>query len=677
MVSFFICKLWPDFEKQQVANYNYTIKLWYFTLFMKKNIPENINYKTKTLIHLFELSADAYPDNPLFWEKSKDKYESTSYLEMKEYIYKFSCGLIQLGIFPGDKVALLAPGIRSWVISELGVLYSGAVNVPLSIKLESSEIFFRLKHSGAKMLITSKQSYLAIKDIISKLPELEKIVLIDSEDEKTEFEISLSKLYQIGEQYLKNNAKDFEKKFREIKENDPAIISYTSGTTADPKGIILSHKNLVTNCEQSLRMFYLRPTDKTLLILPLDHSFAHTTGMYVFIVSGASLASVQQGKTPNETLRNLQNNIREIKPDMLLSVPTLAKNLKKNIVNGIKKKGSNTERLFTWGLYFANKYIDNGWNRGRGYRILYKPIYKLFDIILFSKIRENFGGNLKWFVGGGALLDIELQKFFFAIGIPMYQGYGLSEAAPVISGNTVQDHKMGSSGKIVPNLEVKIVSENGNELPPGEKGEIVVRGDNVMLGYYRNQKATEESLKDGWLFTGDLGYFDEDGFLYVLGRFKSLLIADDGEKFSPEGIEENLVEKSKYINQVMVYNNQNKYTTALIFPDKLAIDTFLTKKGLDRNSKEGQNAAIELVQNQINEFKKGKHFEANIPVRWLPSTFSIIEEGFSEENHFLNSTLKMVRGKITEFYLDRIEFMYTTEGKDIFNHRNLEVVQNL
>ena len=644
---------------------------------MIKNTSGNIKYTTKTLIHLFELSADVYPDNPMFWEKSKDKYESTSYSEMKELVYKFSCGLIKLGILPGDKIALLAPGIRSWVISELGVLYCGAINVPLSIKLERSEIFFRLKHSGVKVLITTQQSYMGIANSVSELPELEKIILIDSENKKIESEISLSKLYQIGEEYLNNNPEEFEKKYREIKENDPAIISYTSGTTADPKGIILSHKNLVTNCEQSLRMFYLKQTDKTLLILPLDHSFTHTTGMYGFIASGASLASVQQGNTPNETLRNVQNNIREIKPDMLLSVPTLAKNLKKNIENGVKKKGANAVRLLKWGLYFADKYIGNGWKRGKGSRILFLPFYKLFDTILFSKIRENLGGNLRWIVGGGALLDVELQKFFFAIGIPMYQGYGLSEASPVISGNTIKEHKMGSSGKIVPNLEVKIISENGAELSQGQKGEIVVKGDNVMLGYYNNQEATKESLKNGWLYTGDLGYFDEDGFLFVLGRFKSLLIADDGEKFSPEGIEENLVEQSKYINQVMVYNNQNKYTTALIFPDKLAIDAFLTKNGLNRNSKEGQNAAIKLVQNQINEFKKGKHFEANIPERWLPASFSILNEGFSEENHFLNSTLKMVRGKITEFYMDRIEFMYSAEGKDVFNQRNLEAVQNL
>jgi long-chain acyl-CoA synthetase len=300
----------------------------------------------------------------------------------------------------------------------------------------------------------------------------------------------------------------------------------------------------------------------------------------------------------------------------------------------------------------------------------------LYDKILFSKIREGFGGRLEFFIGGGALLDIELQKFFYAIGMPMFQGYGLSEASPVISGNVPVLHKMGSSGKVVVNLEVKIVDDNGNEVPIGDKGEIICKGENVMAGYWKNDKATAETLKDGWLYTGDMGYLDEDGFLYVLGRFKSLLIGSDGEKFSPEGIEEALVDQSPFIEQVMLYNNQSPYTIGLLYPNTQAVMSAVKAKGLKYGTKEANAEALNIIQAEINKYKKGGEFEGEFPERWLPASVGILGEGFTEENNFLNTTLKMVRGKITEFYSNRIEYLYSAEGKSIINSQNIHIISH-
>ena len=200
------------------------------------------------------------------------------------------------------------------------------------------------------------------------------------------------------------------------------------------------------------------------------------------------------------------------------------------------------------------------------------------------------GGNMDFFIGGAALLDIELQRFFYAIGIPMYQGYGLTEASPMISINSPERHKMGASGNIPENLEVKICNDEGAELPLGEKGEIVIRGENVMKGYWKNEEATASTIRDGWLYTGDMGYLDADGFLYVLGRYKSLLIADDGEKYSPEGIEEAFTDQSEYVEQCLLHNNQNPYTVALVHPNADALKRFLKSKGLAPDSKEGIEA---------------------------------------------------------------------------------------
>ncbi len=628
----------------------------------------------RTLPQLFEDSVKKYSKNILMWEKIGIKYEGTTYAEMNKMVHQFAAGLIAMGINHGDRVALISEGRNDWVMAELGILYVGAVNVPISVKIEElNDLKFRIAHSGSRLVVVSKNHYHKIEKIKNDLPDLEKVILLDPKDSLDDDELSLSDLLIKGKEFLTQNYSQFEKRWQSIKENDYATISYTSGTTADPKGVVLTHRNYTANVEQATALMPVPETYTSLLILPWDHCFAHVAGIYTLMRNGASMASVQIGSSPLETLKNIPVNIKEIKPTFLLSVPALAKNFKKNIEKGIREKGSKVEKLFNSALKTTIEYNKEGWNKGTGMQRFKKPLIMLYDKILFSKIRESFGGRLEFFIGGGALLDIELQKFFYAIGIPMFQGYGLSEATPVISSNVPALHKLGSSGKPVINLKVKICDEKGNELPQGEKGEIVVKGENVMAGYWKNEKSTAETVKDGWLYTGDMGYLDKDGFLYVLGRFKSLLISNDGEKYSPEGIEEALTEYSPHIDQVMLYNNQSPYTIALIVPNKEAIKKYLKDNNLSHHSKEGQIEALKLLDGEINQFKDGKYKEM-FPSRWLPATFAVLGEGFTEQNHFMNSTLKIVRGKITDFYKNRIEYLYTAEGKDILNHQNLTII---
>jgi len=361
----------------------------------------------------------------------------------------------------------------------------------------------------------------------------------------------------------------------------------------------------------------------------------------------------------------------------MLTVPALAANFRKTVEKGIRQEGPRVERLFRAALKNAYAYIGEGWNRGNGLRALRGPPHALFDRIIFSKIRESFGGRLEFFIGGGAFLDIEMQRFFFAIGIPMYQGYGLTEAAPIISTNSPRAHKLGTSGKIVPELEVRICHEDGRDLPVGEKGEIVVRGENVMAGYWRNEAATVEAIRDGWLFTGDLGRLDSDGYLYVLGRVKSLLINGTGEKYSPEGIEEALASGSPFIDQVMLHNDHDPYTVALIVPNRENLRDWLREKGLLCSSEEGQQAAIDLFKAEIDSFRQGGSREGLFEKEWLPAAFAILGEGFTEENHLLNSSMKMVRRRITDFYVDRLDHLYTSKGKDPFNRRNRTIISRL
>ncbi|MDP3913192.1 MAG: AMP-binding protein [Bacteroidota bacterium] len=632
----------------------------------------------RTIIELFETSVAKYPNNIYLWEKHDGKYEGTTYRQTHDLVLRFGAGLVALGVQKGDRIGLIAEGRNAWIISELGVLYAGGINVPLSVRLDSgSELKFRLAHSGSKMIVVSKGHASKIEEIRNELPELEKVIYMDGKENPGVNDISYDQVLALGDQYMKTNLSDFEAIYKNIQEDDVANISYTSGTTADPKGIMLTQLNYAANVVQANTLMEITPEWKTLAFLPWDHSFAHTACLYCFMYNGASVASLEIGKTPTETLKNIPKNINEIQPNVLMSVPAVAKNFRKGIESGIRQKGPVIEKLFKHALKIAYEYNGHGWDRGKGEKMIYKPLLKLYDKILFSKIREGFGGKLNLFVGGGALLDLELQRFFYAIGMPMCQGYGLSEASPVISSNALHAIKFGSSGRPVKYMELKICDLDGNELPLGEKGEIVVKGENVMKGYWKNPKSTEETVKDGWLFTGDMGYMDKDGFLYVLGRFKSLLIGSDGEKFSPEGIEEALIDQSSYIDQCMLYNNQNAYTSGMIVPNMPAINRELEKRGFTAATEEGRAEALKIIQQEVDAYKSGGKFENSFPERWLPATIAILPEAFTDQNHLLNSMAKMVRGKIIEYFKTELEFLYTPEAKNIQNKMNMDALKKL
>jgi long-chain acyl-CoA synthetase len=625
----------------------------------------------RTLPRLFEDSVRAYPHNVLMWEKKDGRFQGTTYLEARTLVHRFAAGLKSLGLRKGDRAALISEGRNDWLVSELGVLYNGAVNVPISIKIdELADLKFRLAHSGSKLVMVSKSQVGKIRRIKADLPELEKTVLLDEMPSYEADEIPARDIFQKGEAYLEAHQKEFDDAWQSLKEDDYANICYTSGTTADPKGIILTHLNYTSNTEQSRGLVDCPEYYVSLLYLPWDHAFAHTAGVYTLMRSGASLASVEIGRTFLETLKNVPQNIKEVRPHFLFSVPAFAKTFRKGIEKGVREKGPTAEKLFQKGLKLAFKYNAEGWNRGRGFQKLKKPLYFFYDQLVFKKIRKNFGGRLEFFIGGGALLDIELQRFFYALGVPMFQGYGLTEAAPVISANCKKAHKLGSSGKIVPGLELKICDETGTSLPAGEKGEIVIRGENVMAGYWKNEKATKEALRGGWLYTGDIGYVDADGFLYVLGRMKSLLIGNDGEKYSPEVIEEEICDHSPYIDQLMLYNNQSPFTVGLLVPNKEAVGRWLKERGLSVRTPEGQDAVLRLLEAEIGAFREGGPRGGTFPSRWLPAAVAVLGEPFTEQNQFLNSMLKMVRGKITEFYRSRIDDLYTPEAKDILNPQN-------
>ena len=627
----------------------------------------------KSIINFFEDSVSKYPENPLVWEKTDNQFKSYTYKEIQKEVHTLSNGLLALGINPQDRIALLSEGRRLWLVSELAILHIGAINVPLSTKLEAdTDLIFRLNHSEAETVIVSKNQLEKIRLIKGELTSLKQVIVLDSIDNVLDQEILIEGVFNLAKDYSSKNPDALKEVMSNVKPETHANICYTSGTTADPKGIILSHRNYTANVEQAFSYINIPQHFKTLVVLPWDHAFAHTASLYAFMHKGASIASVQIGRNQHETLKNFVTNMQEIKPEILMSVPALAKNFKKNIEKAIEAKGTFATKLFNSGLSFAYWYNGNGQKAGNGFKKLSYPIYAFFKGLIFNKIKERFGGNLNYFIGGGALLDIDLQRFFYALGIPMYQGYGLSEASPIISANTPKFHKLGSSGKVVNQLEIKICDDDGNALPIGEKGEIVIRGENVMQGYWRNEDATKETIRDQWLYTGDLGYLDNENYLYVLGRFKSLLIGSDGEKYSPEGIEEAIIDHCEYVDQFVLHNNQNPFTSGLIVANKEKLKQWAKSNNKHLDSDDTIIEMLELIQSKINELKQQNTENMNFPGRWLPTTLAILNESFTEKNKLLNSTMKVVRPKVEEYFSDQIDYLYTPDAKNFCSQTNIK-----
>ena len=632
--------------------------------------------KRPTIIDFVEQYTAKYGDETFLREKVDGVWKETSFNTTREEAHILAAGFMSMGLEKGDKVALISEGRNYWIFSELGILYAGAVNVPLSFKLESdTDLTFRINHSDARFVIASQTQIDKIRRVIDRCPKVEKVIVMDPIELK-DGEIYIGDIMEAGKEYLKEHQDLLLERMASVGPDDYANISYTSGTTADPKGILLTHRNYTANVDQALSVISIDRGDVMLIILPLDHCFAHVAGFYVMMKCGGSIATVPCGKSTVSLLKNIPTAIKEVRPHVLLSVPTLSRNFKKSFDSAIKKSGSFVEKLYEFGIKNAETYNREYYNAGKPCWKMWwrKPINAVIDKLVFSKVREGFGGRIKFFVGGGALLDIELQRYYCAIGMPVFQGYGLSEATPVICSNSMGHARFGSSGRVVKPMDIKICDEDGKEIPNGETGEIVIRGENVMAGYWKNPEATAKTIVDGWLHTGDRGYIckEDPEYLYVTGRFKSLLIASDGEKYSPEGYEDSLADGSKFIETSMLYNNHSPYTVVLVIPNKTLLAEEVKKAGLDPGSLEGKKAQLAIIKEEVDAYRPGGRRAGMFPERWLPASVIVGDTPFTEQNGMLNTTMKMVRGKVEKFYADRIEYAMTVEGKDIMNQKNID-----
>ncbi len=640
----------------------------------------------RTVLHLLDEAARLFPDSPYTNDKHDNGYVPASFKEMKEEARYIASGLSDLGLQKNDKISILAEGRTRWVASELAILTAGCISVPLSIKLLPGEILFRVNHSDSKLIVASRNTIEKLLTIRNEIKsENFKILYLDDDfktlketfsDKGFDFDkdvISYSGLLEKGKQTYRDNQEKLAKIKEETEEDDIVTICYTSGTTGNPKGIMLTHLNYYSNSRDAVTFFDVKLKDKLMIILPLDHSFAHTVGIYASLVRGLSIFFVDARGGGMATIKNIPINLKEANPNFMLTVPALSGNFMNKMKEGVAGKGKLIQNLFQSGLKAGIKLGGDGFRKPQGLSRLMPSIpYSVANALIFKKFRAVFGHDMKYCVGGGALLDISQQRFYYAIGVPIYQGYGLTEATPIISANTPKNHKMGTSGMVLPSVTCRIMKNDDTEAQTGEKGEIVIQGDNVMKGYYKNEQATKETIKDGWLYTGDLGYMDEDGFLVVVGREKALLISEDGEKYSPEEIEEAIVNTSQYVNQVMIHNDHNKYTSALVTLNVSSLENYIKSKDITT-----AEDLLSSIKDSLLSFKEHQDYRGKFPDKWIPSSFIILKEQFTEENHMINSTLKMVRYKIRETYQDKIDYMYTPEGNSAMNRKNIETLNEM
>ncbi|MDR0448403.1 MAG: AMP-binding protein [Treponema sp.] len=643
----------------------------------------------ETVIEVLHQGARNYGDMPYLGGKTGDQWRIYSFIESDRISSAFAAALVKRGFKKGDNVSILSEGRPSWVISEFGLLKAGCVSVPLSTKLLEEEIVFRLEHSESKAFLVSENNFQKAADAVKQIRSKPVLILISprsshSEELTEKFGFGgdvqyFDELIDEGEKLL--TEENYPDKLAEINKtiglDDTVTISYTSGTTGNPKGIMLSHRNYIHNALNAMNVVQVKKGWKTLVMLPLDHSFAHTVGLYVCAIVGMTMYFVDAQGGPMAALRNLPKNLLEVNPNFLLTVPALSGNFMKKMIQGVSEKGGFIKGLFEAGLKAGIARAGNGYNKPPFFVRLrnYFP-WAVANALIFPKLRAVFGKEIKFCIGGGALLEIKQQEFFHAIGAPVYQGYGLTENSPIICSNSPAKHKFGTSGVIITDLDVRIMKDKNTECPLGEIGEIVTRGGSVMKGYYKNPEATAETLIDGWLWSGDLGYKDPDGFLVVTGREKALLIAADGEKYSPETIEEAVINTSKFVNQIMAFNEQCKFTSALITLNSGELKAAVKNLELSVNSDEDLDKIINLIREDLCGFVKHPDYSGS-PPQWRPASFAIFPGIFDENNGLVNSTMKLVRYKVRDFYKSRIDEIYAAGTANPLLPGNREALRSL
>lgn len=594
----------------------------------------------ETLAQLLHHTLKSYPKPDFMLYKKEGKYVPISTEEFGTKVRNFCLGLRDLGLEKGDKVILLSENRPEWVMTDFAHLCMGAITVPVYTSLVSEQIQYIVDDSDAKIVIVSDLDQW--KKIEAIKPQLSKVKhYVTFAEEAPAGVLTFSQVMKKGERVAGQNPGLFEGLSAQVKPDDVASLIYTSGTTGIPKGVILSHSNLISNITTVSEIIEFSHKDTVLSFLPLSHVLERMV-TFTYVYKGCTIGYA-------ESVEAVGQNLLEVRPNIMVSVPRVFEKIYAKVMDNVLSSSGLKKKIFFWAVKVGKEY---------GRRTLArKPIpgflglkRKLAHKLVFSKIIARTGGRVRFFVSGGAPLSKDIAEFFYAMGLVVLEGYGLTETSPVVSCNTFEYIRFGTVGKPIPRVEVKIAAD----------GEILTRGPNVMKGYYKKEAETKETFDGDWFKTGDIGRFDEEGFLIITDRKKDLIITAGGKNIAPQPIE-NLLKTNPYIGGAVVIGDRRPFITALIIPNFEKIEEYAKFNNIAFKDRE------DLVRNE----KVLNFIKAEVD-RSTPSLASyekikkitLLSREFEIDKGEVTPSLKVRRAIIEKKYKDLIDAMYVEEPGD-------------
>lgn len=595
--------------------------------------------KYKTIPEMFYQQARNNKGRALIRYKNAGSWIDIRWEEEQEYVESFALGLLKLGVAPSEKVAILSENRYEWYVSDLAIQSIGAIVVPIYATNTPEQIRYIINNSESVAIIASTSQQLnKLIGIKNDVPGLRYIITLDELRSKTDNAMNFSSILALGRS--SGLAQELEKRLSGISSEDVATIIYTSGTTGDPKGVMLTHKNLLSDTEATYEVMKKELGDNEIMLsfLPLSHSFARTADYYVPIFHARGLQVLA------ESLDKLSENLMEIKPTMFVSVPRVFEKVYGKVIAQVEADKPAKRKIFYWAVAVGK--------RASSYFLDNKPLpfflslqHKLATVLVFNKIKDAVGGRLKFASSGGAPLPKELGEFFFALGIKIIEGYGLTETSPVMTVNPPDKFKFGTVGKPIPGCELKIAND----------GEVLTRGPMIMKGYYKKPEATQEVIdENGWFHTGDIGFVDNEGYLHITDRKKDIIVTAGGKNIAPQPIE-NRLKMSKYIEEVVIIGDRKPYCVALIVPSFEVLEDMAKKEAIQYGSKEAllEHPRIKtVIDDAVAEVNRGLARYETI------KKFALIPALFTQETGELTPTLKVKRWAVEKKYKNIVEQLY-------------------
>ena len=590
-----------------------------------------------TLVDVFNLVARAHKRPDTLNYKSGDRWIPISSDEMLQRAKLIAAGLHALGVRRGDRVALLSDSRVEWTLTDAGSIFAGTIDVPIYPTLTPPQVRYILNDSGSSVLfLANREKFVELKEALGECPEVKHVIFFDTEGVTSADGLTLAQLEEKGRELEQRDPGYVERVAAQITPEDLATIIYTSGTTGEPKGVMLTHSNLVSNLIDSSGHLSFGEQDTVLSVLPLSHVFEREA-MYMYLHRGMAVYFA-------ESLQTIGPNLREVRPTVLVGVPRIFEKIYARIRERAAEAGRVGSLLLAWSVSVAREYAKHV--------LAHKPVpaflklkHAIASKLVFSKWQNAFGGRMRLLVSGGAALPEDLSYIYIGAGIPIVQGYGLTETSPVITTSRIEDNRVGTVGKAIANVEIRIA----------EDGEIEVRGPNVMRGYYNKPEETRAVFtSDGWFKTGDIGTIDEDGFLRITDRKKELFKTSGGKYISPQPIEQ-AIKGSRFVNQVVLIGAERKFPAALIVPVWEQLESYCKLKGIEVKSRSElckHPRIIDLIQRQIDGLTP------NLAKYERIKKVALLENEFTIEGGELTPTLKVKRRVIDQKYRDVIEKLY-------------------